>query len=431
MSGAIGRISSTIQGLYDSLLDASFRGVTFSIIDSRHEVGRRVQRFLFPGRDDTAFQDLGAHDGAIRITGLISGDSYIANAQALHTAFRAAGPATLVHPWLGEIVVVLESPATISFTHTEFRIARFEASFVPFQPFVAPPVDTLQGLLDALDAGRVAARAFLRRLLAPLILPLALVNYANRTAWQIAGWWKVATRGGLAANVLGLRADPAIDTLAAPISVPAGSTWADTMGANLAAVPEAIASASVPTPQAAVGPGASAVTPAAADPAATAFVLLGVATQVAGLASDPAPGPGLAAAVQAQIVLAAIAAASDILFTSQQEAMAWRDRLLVALDRAIALAAAQAAVVAIEGATLWRSLVAVRAAVAADYNALIGRLPPVLPLVLPAAVPVWLIAQFRAGDRPDVLAAVYRDLVVRNRIAHPGLPVGGSIEVLG
>src|SRR5882757_9166886 len=99
-----------IIGLANSLLDATFRGIPFSILDSRHEVGRRLQRFLFPGRDESAFQDLGAADGSIRITGLISGDDYVHQAQRLHTAFRLPGPATLVHPWLGDLVVLLEKP---------------------------------------------------------------------------------------------------------------------------------------------------------------------------------------------------------------------------------------------------------------------------------------------------------------------------------
>lgn len=124
---------SDIQGLYDSLLTASFRGVNFSIIDARHEVGRRCQRFLFPGTDQTVFQDYGALDGPIHITGLISGDDYTHQAWRLHTAFRTAGPATLVHPWLGGLKVVLAKPATISFSHAELRIMRFEAEFLPLR----------------------------------------------------------------------------------------------------------------------------------------------------------------------------------------------------------------------------------------------------------------------------------------------------------
>jgi hypothetical protein len=266
--------------------------------------------------------------------------------------------------------------------------------------------------------------------LAPLILPLALVSYANRTAGLVASWWRVATGGGVAANILGIRADAPIAALAAPAVVPAGTTWADAMVANLAAVPDAIAAASVPTPPAAVGPGASALTSVAADPAATATVLLGVAAQVSGLAADPTPGPGIAVGQQAQIVLAAIAAASDMVFASQQDALAWRDRLLAALDLAITAVARQAASLPIEGAALWRTLLAVRSAVAADYNARIGRLPAVRQMLLPAAAPVWLIAQHLSGDRPELVAATYRDLVARNRISHPGVPIAGTIEAL-
>lgn len=104
-----------IQGLYDSLLDASFRGVSFSIIDTRLDVGRRMQREMFPGLDTSLFQDLGAMDGPIRITGLISGDDFVAQARKLRLAFRTAGPGTLLHPWIDDSIVILQGPASISF----------------------------------------------------------------------------------------------------------------------------------------------------------------------------------------------------------------------------------------------------------------------------------------------------------------------------
>jgi hypothetical protein len=143
-----------------------------------------------------------------------------------------------------------------------------------------------------------------------------------------------------------------------------------------------------------------------------------------------APAPAISAGLRAQIVLAAIAAASDIVFASQQDASAMCDQLLAALDQVIADAATQAATMPQEGAQLWRSLIAVRDAVAADYNAQIGRLPPVVQLALPAAVPVWHIAQYLAGDVPSTVFATYQDIVARNGIRHPGLPVNGPVEVL-
>ena len=416
-----------IQGLYDSLLDASFRGVTFSVIDCKDEVGRRAQSWLFPGRDDRAWQDLGALDGPVKISGLISGDDYVHQGDRLRAAFRTAGPGTLVTPWRDDVQVVLEKPATISFSHKELRIVRFEAVFLPFAQFVTPPTDTLQGLLDDLDALKAQARGWLRGLLAPLILPLAVFAYAQRFVAQVSTYWTFAVSGGLASDII---SSVAVAPIAALSGAPATPANAATTADALAGVPAAIADASVPTPLAAVGPGSSAVTPDAADPAAVAALLLAVAAKVASSAGDPAPGPGLSVAMQAIIVAEAIRAASDIIFTSQQDAMAWRDRLLVGLDATISAAALQAQAMPADAGALWRNLVGVRQAFLADMTATIGRLPAVLTVTLPTGVSAWLVAQYLAGDAPGGVVATYRDIVARNAVRHPAMVPAGAIEVL-
>lgn len=416
-----------IQALYDSLLDASFRGVIFHVIDARHEVGRRVQRFLFPGSDLTVFQDYGALDGPLHIKGLISGDDYAHQAWRLHAAFRTPGPATLVHPWLGEIQVVLEKPASISFADGELRIVRFEADFLPYDALLAPPSNALEQLTDAIDAAVASAKAWLHGALAPVAMALAAFAYAQNFVSTCIGMWHGLVGG---ADIIGPDTAPALAVLAAtPQSTPS-PVWATTTTDALAAVPAAIASSSVPTPPAAVGPGASAVTPEAADPRVAAGVLLSAATSVAAIAVDPAPGPSLSAAMQALAVLEAVRAASDITFTSQQDASAWRDRLLAALDAAAAAAAAQAQAAPVEAGGLWRALQAARAALLADMAATIGRLPAVATLTLAGPTSAWLIATYLAGDTPELLVDAYLDLVARNNIASPGLVPAGKLEIL-
>jgi hypothetical protein len=295
VAAAIGGAATTIEGLFDTLLTASFAGLPFFIIDSRHQVGRRVQRFFFPGRDDTEFQDLGALDGPIRITGLLAGDDYIAQAAALHMAFRTAGPQTLVHPWLGEIQVLQgDSPPTISFNHTEFRIARFEATFVPDSAFVLPPPDTLSTLLGQVTSAASSVQSFLGAVLSPAATPMALVSYVNGMANQVGGMFQSATAGGLAADVLGpaaagpiaaitSQAQDAISTIASQATGASG--WASTMVANLTALPNALANASVPTLVAAVGPGPSAALQALLAAGGPTATLQSIATSLSTQAS--------------------------------------------------------------------------------------------------------------------------------------------------
>lgn len=79
---------------------------------------------------------------------------------------------------------------------------------------------------------------------------------------------------------------------------------------------------------------------------------------------------------------------------------------------------------------LWRALTAARAAWIADMTAAIGRLRAVVVLTPPGPTPVWLLAHYLAGDTPDRVVATYVDLVVRNGIRHPGLPVTSPVEAL-
>ena len=50
----------SLTDLLSALRPASWRGIEFGVPDARQETGRRIQRFLFPGVDATAHQDLGA-----------------------------------------------------------------------------------------------------------------------------------------------------------------------------------------------------------------------------------------------------------------------------------------------------------------------------------------------------------------------------------
>lgn len=414
-----------INGLYDSLLDCSFRGVIFTIPDSRHEVGRRVQRFFFPGQDGVAFQDLGALDGPIRIKGLIVGNDYIHQGARLTGAFRTAGPGTLVHPWLGELQVVLIEPATVSFELKQLRVVSFEAVFARLDPDEPAAADTLTALLDAVDALRASARALLRQVLAPLALALAVVGYVGRFVGRLATAWTTLAGGALGGIVSStLSGLPGIGGLAV------NGTYADSVAVQIDAVPAALAQASTPPIPAAIGAGGSLATPVATDPRETTRVLLAGVAGADLSAADPMPGPALAVAAQAIILAAVLSTASDIPFASSAEAIVWRDRVTAGLDLAARRATALAIAQPTATGSLWRSLVAARSAWISDMNSVIGRLPNVVTVLLPNTVPAWLVAQYLVGDHPGQVVAMYRDLIARNDIRHPALVPAGPIEVL-
>lgn len=411
-----------IVTLYDSLVDATFRGIPFCIPDIRHEIGRRVQRFLFPGQDMAAFQDLGAQDGPISLRGLIVGDDYVARMQVMGQAFRQPGPATLVHPWLGELQVVAR-PARFTFDQAKYRLVAFEAEVWLYTPNQAAVPDTLGQVLLAVTALQTQARAMLADALAPAALTLQAVGVAERFVASLPASFVALANlqlpGALAA-IAGLSV----------LGLPFGAGYADAVSAVIAAPALAAATAANPAIPAAIGPGDAASTATPADPASTTLALLSSAASVAALPAITPAAQALTLSTGAQILAAAVQVASDIPLTSQQDAITWRNRQDTALAGLAASAAGLAATYPASVGTLWQAIADLRAAVATDMANTIGRLPAVTAVTFPGPAPLWLIAHHFSGDTPGDMAARFADLVARNDIGQPGMVGLSPIEAL-
>jgi prophage DNA circulation protein len=413
-----------------AFMEASFGGVPFYMVDSRHPPGRRVQKLLFPGQDVAAFQDLGQDDGEIHISGLMIGDDFVAQAAALETVFQTAGPSTLDHPWLGNFLAVLMSQEIV-FSHDELRCVRFTASVARFYPRVPPPADTEASLLTQLQNMRQAAFGMLDAVLGQISQVLSVISYAHNFAASVAGFFGLALLDvtGASSELLGALVLPQIALLTDADDLPPGVGFTAALGAALAAPSAAAVVAAQPPIPAAVAPGAPTTAAVAADAAQTTSFLLAVVTAVGAHAIDPAPGPALTLVTQALVLADAITAASDIVFTSQQDAATWLAELLAAVQACAQSALSLGASYPTLAANVWRGCIAAQSALSIDMNARIGRLPAIVTLTLPRPTPVWLIAQYLAGDTPGQVAGMYYDLVARNYIADPSL-ASGLIEAL-
>ena len=420
-----------IVALTDSLLDASINGVNFLYLDSRDEPGRRVLRFLFPGSDIPAFQDLGADAGPIAVTGVIISDDNVYMANKLRAVFAQPGPYTFVHPWLGTVSVVLEKRPVFTDAQDKLRLTSFQASFWLYTPIQPQPPSTLDELLDAMDDLRTAARAGLAQILAPAAMALSALSAVGSFAAQAVGWFTIATGGGLQSIVAESLAGVAgINTLLA------GSPYPAAVGSALAAPSAALLAATTPPVPAAVGPGGATTPQTPIDGRITAGAMLSVAGAAAAANFPVTPGPELALALQALLLADTCAAASDIVYTDATEAQTWRDRIAAALDAAARQAAAAASAatapaspVALGG--VWAALLAARGAWMADMSAVIGRLPVVRTLALPRVpVSVWLVGQYLSGDNPANLVATVQTLAARNVLYCPGGIGTPTLEVL-
>ena len=113
----------------DDLLPASFRNVRFHVENTSIAVGRRLANFEYPSQDTPYAEDLGRKQRLYSITGYIVGDDWISQQKALETALQDKGPGLLVHPVAGEVTVAVEN-GTLDFDRTEGRMIRFQAVFI-------------------------------------------------------------------------------------------------------------------------------------------------------------------------------------------------------------------------------------------------------------------------------------------------------------
>lgn len=441
-------IFDNVDGLLPGLLPAAWRSQPFWAINAQHSVGRRIHQVLFPGLDLKTHDDTGPLDGPIRVSGLVIGDDYVAQAQALHAAFRAPGPGTFIHPWRGPIRCVLFRPASIEFDVKELRVARIDAEF--------DPVTTGAGFLATLGpllvaAGALGGAAVSLARLALSASPLAAATYARAVsavalAVDIAGSW--AGQAQRAASLL-----PAVVSADAAIGAAVALSSRAETAAALAAAPASLFSALSavhrPQPASGIGAGPEAVLPAAADPRAGAILLMAIATDIGRRLrpSEDVPLIGLApiavadlptGAPERAVLLAAEAGALaeaarlvvQIPFNSRQDAQAITanldDRLRRSQRSAADLAGSQVA----PAAALWRALGEMRAKLAMDLSEAIGRLPSVETIDPPGNASALLLAQHLVGNDPGAVIAFATDIVRRNRLRHPAMLGAGPIEVL-
>ncbi len=433
MSGFLSSLTggSLLSGVLGLLQSASWRGVTFDMIDSRHSAGRRWAQFLFPGRADTVQEDLGAIDGPIEVSALLVGGDWLRRQKRLEAACKQAGPGTLLHPWLGEIKCILVQPAEFSFDHQQQLVCTVTLHFQVWQERKVAAPTTLGGLLDALDSAVDQAKQFLAGVLAPLGDAAALLGLAQSVLARVGGVWDGLlgnSPSGIGTDSTGALAAAAaapLDAMTGGVALVADATLTAQLAGLLAAPPAALSLAVDVAADPAIGPGPLEPDPVpSADPRVAAAVMLAALPLLQPMPGELPLSTAMLQATRLQVAAEATRAASGVVWNSRNEAVAWRDRVDVAL------AALQAELAAAGAGAAWRSVRDVRTAWARDMNEAIGRLPPVRYVVTFAPMSAWLIALAVAGDSPAAIRPTLLDFVYRNRIRHPGWVAPGRYEVV-
>lgn len=146
----------------EQLRDASFRDVPFKI-DSHDAggIGRRTVLHEFPKRDKPQPEDMGAESATFSLEAYVVGEDYMAGRDALRAALRAPGPGRLVHPYLGELDVVIVDGSRFTESTREGGMARFSIKFVEWSDATYPDLgaSTPQAVSAACDVAATAAQA--------------------------------------------------------------------------------------------------------------------------------------------------------------------------------------------------------------------------------------------------------------------------------
>lgn len=114
----------------DNLQDASLRGIPFKVDEDEATFGRRVQVHEYPNRDKPWAEDMGRATRRFSVQAYLVGDDYFEQRNRLIEAVEKPGSCTLVHPFYGEMTVIVTDEVRVSHTKDEGRMCRVSFSFI-------------------------------------------------------------------------------------------------------------------------------------------------------------------------------------------------------------------------------------------------------------------------------------------------------------
>lgn len=413
----------------DRLRKGSFRGVPFRMRSADAELGRRLTINEFPDRVDVVPDDEGPAPRRFAMEVYVIGPQYDQARDALEAALLTAGPGTLVHPYRGQLEVIILPGLKVREVPEEGGCARLSFTCVeqaPPQastaPATGPRVTTLANAVTASSAAN-----FVRTFSTTGMPSNFVASAVSRVRDAAAAMAQVQARMNGALGIVGATSN-AISAFGA-------------QAADLVATPAALASAHQGLVASVIGAGlglveagrdsARALRDAAQLYRNRAIVQAtgaGGTTMHAVGASDPPSSPttplarreasnrdALNVLIRASATAELARAAAGLPFTSYQEASAFGSLVSAQVDDLLGL---------LDDET-FAAMQNLRAATREHVAIVASRLPELRSFVVPVEAPVLLIAHWLYGDarRAD-------EIIVRNAPKHPGLiPAGTALEV--
>lgn len=391
----------------DTLLPASFRGITFGVRGASADWGRKIVEHEYPGRATPWAEDLGRKGRTFSLQGFVLGDDVVRQIEALRAAAETRGPGTLVHPWLGSIEVTCLRLRT-SETASEGRQSTIEFEFVEageqlFPASIPEPGSSADAVAEQSRAAAVAA--FLARV--------------KGDALDVADFVRDGLDRGVGLAVDGLRAltvargtDPAgelsarIGQLARLVGGFGNGTASSTSVAQQIA--DVVATVPLASGGGVVGLRSLEALAGSTLPTVTALSAEGRQAQENARA--------VVSLMREMSLAELVRAAASIQWESYEAALAWRDRILALLEAQLAEATDEA----------FESLRDLIAELTQSVPPPFEELPQLARVELRQTTPAAVVAYelFGSGERGDAIAT-------RNRVRHPSFVPGGQpLEVL-
>lgn len=161
----------------DNLLDATFRGIVFDIIDVEDAADRALAEHAYPYVDGADIEDLGAGAKTISVRAIFFGGDYETRLQAFLAALDAPGAAELVHPVFGSFKAVQVRSRSVQHTAEGVDQATVSVQFIESTtsaPFFDRSLVTQKA--DAIGLAGDASRALSTSALGGLIDTLRALN---------------------------------------------------------------------------------------------------------------------------------------------------------------------------------------------------------------------------------------------------------------
>ncbi|VXD04246.1 DNA circularization protein [Pseudomonas sp. 9Ag] len=426
----------------DDYRPGAFRGVPFHLKSSTRTGGRRTVLDEYPLRDVPSTQDMGRKARQFNLVMTVIGPDYMAQRDRLIEALESWGPGTLMHPFYGELDVVVLGDYSIEESTEQGGLARITQNFAEAGEKPRPDSQALPGAAVNAAADQVQQEALAEfeedwsvQSTASFVADEALAmlgeasgavgeafDYAQGLAGPAIGTIQSATSSVL--NAGGLLSDAgSFNTLFTRLtgSVQQLMLSPGNLGLSLMGVVRSITSGMNPfaafQAQAALfNFGSTAkpvrssgyVTPARAQQAANQAAVYRLVERVA-VAEVARLATSRPLDNQGKVL-------PGISYENRDQAVQVRDKVVAELDRQQLEASPER----------YAALAKLTAALVNDMNRTSAALLPLARYQPKATVPALLIAHQLYGDarRAD-------EIVARNRLAHPGFVQGGqTLEVL-